>query len=48
MEFSNVDCIFVIHDMEHLNKHLKLKFNIPCEIDNDEPEVKVQNVEVPV
>ena len=50
MEFSIVDCMFVIHDMEHLNKQLKLKFNITCEINNDEPEVQnieVQNIEVP-
>lgn len=52
MEFSIVDCMFVIHDMEHLNKQLKLKFNITCEINNDEPEVtkpeiKVQKIEVP-
>ena len=47
MEFSIVDCMFVIHDMEHLNKQLKLKFNITCEINNDEPEIKVQNIEVP-
>ena len=50
MEFSIVDCMFVFHDMEHLNKELKLKFNISCEINNDEPEVQnieVQNIEVP-
>ena len=50
MEFSIVDCMFVIHDMEHLNKQLKLKFNITCEINYDEPEVQnieVQNIEVP-
>ena len=47
MEFSIVDCMFVIHDMDCLNKQLKLKFNITCEINNDEPEVKVQNIEVP-
>ncbi len=45
MEFSIVDCMFVIHDKEHLNKQLKLKFKITCEINNDEPEV--QNIEVP-
>jgi len=45
MEFSIVDCMFIIHDMDYLNKQLKLKFNITCEINNDEPEV--QNIEVP-
>ena len=38
MEFSIVDCMFVIHDMEHLNKQFKLKFNINNEINNNEPE----------
>ena len=47
MEFSIVDCMFVIHDMDYLNKQLKLKFNITCEINNDEPEIKVQNIKVP-
>lgn len=50
MEFSIVDCMFVIHDMDYLNKQLKLKFNISCEINNDEAEVQnieVQNIEVP-
>ena len=50
MEFSIVDCMFVIHDMDYLNKQLKLKFNITCEINNDEPEVQnieVQKIEVP-
>lgn len=49
MEFSIVDCMFVFHDMEHLNKELKLKFNISCEINNDEPvqNIEVQNIEVP-
>ncbi len=44
MKFLIIDCMFVIHDMEHLNKQLKLNFNITCEINNDEPEV--QNIEV--
>ena len=50
MEFSIVDCMFIIHDMDYLNKQIKLKFNITCEINNDEPEVQnieVQNIEVP-
>ena len=50
MEFSIVDCMFIIHDMDYLNKQIKLKFNITCEINNDEPEeqnIEVQNIEVP-
>ena len=44
MEFSIVDCMFVIHNMEYLKMQLKLECNITCEINNDEPEVK--NIEV--
>lgn len=50
MEVSIIDCMFIIHDMDYLNKHIKFKFNITCEINNDEPEVQnieVQNIEVP-
>ncbi len=47
MEFSMVDCMFVFHDMEYLNKQLKIKFNITCEIINNEPEIKIEEVKVP-
>ena len=35
MEFSIVDFMFIIHDMDDLNKQLKLKFNITCDLDNN-------------
>ena len=35
--------MFVIHDMDHLNKQLKFKFNITCEIINNEPEIKIED-----
>ena len=47
MEFSMVDCMFVFHDMDYLNKQLKIKFNITCEIINNEPEIKIEEVKVP-
>ena len=33
MEISIVDCMFIIHDMDDLNKQLKLKFNITYDLD---------------
>ncbi len=42
-----VDCMFVFHDMDYLNKQLKIKFNITCEIINNETEIKIGEVKVP-
>jgi len=52
MNFTIVDCMFIIHDMDHLNKSLKLKLNITCDISHDDeeikqPEVKVEEVKEP-
>ena len=47
MNFTIVDCMFIIHDMDHLNKSLKLKLNITCDISHDEEEVKEPEVKEP-
>ncbi len=38
-EFSIVDCMFVVHEMDNLNK--QFKFNISCENDYDKPKLKI-------
>ncbi len=48
MEFSLVDCLFVIHDMDHLNKSLKLKLNITCDFSDHELEIKVPEINVEI
>ncbi len=48
MEFSLVDFLFVIHDMDHLNKSLKLKFNITCDFSDHEEEIKVPEIKVEI
>ncbi len=46
MDFTIVDGMFVIHDMEHLIKSLKLNLNISCDVSHHEkkkvPEIKVE------
>ncbi len=44
MSFTLIDCIFLIHDMDHLNKSLKLKFNISCDVNHYEEEIKIEEI----
>ncbi len=39
MNFTLIDCMFVIHDMDHLNK-LKINFNVSCDVSHHEEEIK--------
>ena len=49
MEFSIVDCMLIIHDMDDLNKQLKLKLNITCDLDyNIKEEVKIPEIKIKV
>ncbi len=48
MEFSIVDCLFVIRDMDQLNKSLELKFIVTCDFENHEEEIKIPEMKVVV
>ncbi len=43
MEFTFIDCMLVIDDMDHLNKSLKSKFSISCDVSHHEEELKWRN-----
>ncbi len=47
MKFTIIDCMFVIHDMDHLNKSLKLELNISYDVNHHEQEIKKEEIKVP-